>query len=157
MTRTSEVRPELYLGTFECLQCHATVPNVEQQYKYTEPLICPETSCGNRCVPRCSVLQSLSGILLFSRALPGAASWRLPGGRNMGKAVQAGRRDATLACTGNTGCCGGTGAHSWTGSASRCRSCLSRCAPCHGTIIDALRRVAGMITIFIPTHQRLLS
>ena len=49
MTRTSEVRPELYLGTFECLQCHATVPNVEQQYKYTEPLICPETSCGNRC------------------------------------------------------------------------------------------------------------
>ena len=52
MTRTSEVRPELYLGTFECLQCHAMVPNVEQQYKYTEPLICPETSCGNRCAPR---------------------------------------------------------------------------------------------------------
>ena len=51
VTRTSEVRPELYLGAFECLQCHATVPNVEQQYKYTEPLICPETSCGNRCVP----------------------------------------------------------------------------------------------------------
>ena len=54
VTRTSEVRPELYLGTFECLQCHATVPNVEQQYKYTEPLICPETSCGNRCAP-CSI------------------------------------------------------------------------------------------------------
>ncbi len=48
VTRTSEVRPELYLGTFECLQCHAVVHNVEQQYKYTEPLICPEGSCGNR-------------------------------------------------------------------------------------------------------------
>lgn len=49
VTRTSEVRPELYLGTFECLSCHATVANVEQQYKYTQPLICPEQKCGNRC------------------------------------------------------------------------------------------------------------
>ena len=49
MTRTSEVRPELYLGTFECLQCHATVPTVAQQYKFTQPLICPDPKCGNRC------------------------------------------------------------------------------------------------------------
>lgn len=52
VTRTSEVRPELYLGTFECMQCHATVADVEQQYKYTQPLICPEPKCGNRCVIR---------------------------------------------------------------------------------------------------------
>lgn len=36
VVRTSEVRPELLLGTFRCLECGAVQRNVEQQFKYTQ-------------------------------------------------------------------------------------------------------------------------
>lgn len=36
VTRTSEVRPELVFGTFQCLECKGVVRDVEQQFKYTE-------------------------------------------------------------------------------------------------------------------------
>ena len=36
VTRTSEVRPELLVGTFRCQDCNAIVRDVEQQFKYTE-------------------------------------------------------------------------------------------------------------------------
>ena len=48
VTRTSEVRPELFLGTFRCLECQTIVRNVEQQFKYTTPIICANPTCGNR-------------------------------------------------------------------------------------------------------------
>ncbi len=48
VTRTSEVRPELFVGTFRCNLCLTTVRNVEQQFKYTEPVICPNPVCGNK-------------------------------------------------------------------------------------------------------------
>ncbi|XP_052183952.1 DNA replication licensing factor MCM6 isoform X2 [Diospyros lotus] len=48
VTRTSEVRPELLQGTFKCLECGAVVKNVEQQFKYTEPIICMSATCNNR-------------------------------------------------------------------------------------------------------------
>ncbi|ONK54815.1 uncharacterized protein A4U43_UnF11040 [Asparagus officinalis] len=48
VTRTSEVRPELLYGTFKCLECAGTVKHVEQQYKYTEPIICMNATCQNR-------------------------------------------------------------------------------------------------------------
>lgn len=48
VTRSSEVRPELYLATFKCLECQAEVENVQQHYKFTQPLICPNPTCGNR-------------------------------------------------------------------------------------------------------------
>ncbi|KAK9323278.1 MCM2/3/5 family-domain-containing protein [Lipomyces orientalis] len=48
VTRTSEVRPELYKGSFTCDECHAVVDNVEQMFKYTEPTICPNDTCQNR-------------------------------------------------------------------------------------------------------------
>ncbi|KAK9827399.1 hypothetical protein WJX81_007351 [Elliptochloris bilobata] len=48
VTRTSEVRPELFLATFRCLDCQTIVRNVEQQFKFTQPLICKGTTCGNR-------------------------------------------------------------------------------------------------------------
>ncbi|KAJ5740219.1 DNA replication licensing factor mcm6 [Penicillium malachiteum] len=48
VTRTSEIRPELSLGTFICEACKTVVPNVEQTFKYTEPTECPNTTCGNR-------------------------------------------------------------------------------------------------------------
>ncbi|KAK5076623.1 MCM DNA helicase complex subunit mcm6 [Lithohypha guttulata] len=48
VTRTSEVRPELSSGTFVCLACNTTVPNVEQTFRYTEPTICPNMTCNNK-------------------------------------------------------------------------------------------------------------
>ncbi|XP_075502874.1 DNA replication licensing factor MCM6-like [Primulina tabacum] len=48
VTRTSEVRPELLQGTFKCLDCGNVVKNVEQQFKYTEPIICMNATCHNR-------------------------------------------------------------------------------------------------------------
>ncbi|XP_050224009.1 DNA replication licensing factor MCM6-like isoform X2 [Mercurialis annua] len=48
VTRTSEVRPELLQGTFRCLECGGVIKNVEQQFKYTEPIICVNPTCSNR-------------------------------------------------------------------------------------------------------------
>lgn len=48
VTRTSEIRPELSLGTFICEGCRTPVTNIEQTFKYTEPSQCPNTTCGNR-------------------------------------------------------------------------------------------------------------
>ncbi|KAL2475151.1 DNA replication licensing factor MCM6 [Abeliophyllum distichum] len=48
VTRTSEVRPELLHGTFKCLECGNVIKNVEQQFKYTEPVICMNAACQNR-------------------------------------------------------------------------------------------------------------
>ncbi|KAG0238646.1 MCM DNA helicase complex subunit mcm6 [Actinomortierella wolfii] len=48
VTRTSEVRPELLHGTFTCKDCGSVTHNIEQQFKYTEPLMCQSPTCGNR-------------------------------------------------------------------------------------------------------------
>ncbi|KAJ7594179.1 MCM2/3/5 family-domain-containing protein [Mycena floridula] len=48
VTRTSEVRPELLFGSFTCEVCNGIVNEVEQQFKYTEPSLCPNPTCGNR-------------------------------------------------------------------------------------------------------------
>ncbi|KAI9513229.1 MCM-domain-containing protein [Russula earlei] len=48
VTRTSEVRPELLFGSFTCEVCKALVHEIEQQFKYTEPSLCPNPICGNR-------------------------------------------------------------------------------------------------------------
>ncbi|KAL6532244.1 MCM DNA helicase complex subunit mcm6 [Orobanche gracilis] len=48
VTRTSEVRPELLQGTFKCLDCGNVIKNIEQQFKYTEPIICMNATCQNR-------------------------------------------------------------------------------------------------------------
>ncbi|EDR12754.1 uncharacterized protein LACBIDRAFT_188723 [Laccaria bicolor S238N-H82] len=48
VTRTSEVRPELLFGSFTCEVCNGVVHDVEQQFKYTEPSLCPNALCGNR-------------------------------------------------------------------------------------------------------------
>lgn len=46
ITRTSEVRPELYSACFTCDMCSAIIEGVEQTFKYTEPTSCP--SCENQ-------------------------------------------------------------------------------------------------------------
>ncbi|KAF8001572.1 hypothetical protein HF325_004073 [Metschnikowia pulcherrima] len=46
VTRTSEVRPELYRGSFTCDMCSAVVDGIEQVFKFTEPTACP--SCPNQ-------------------------------------------------------------------------------------------------------------
>ncbi|CAG8475645.1 4964_t:CDS:10 [Paraglomus occultum] len=48
VTRTSEVRPELVMGTFQCQECKAIITNIEQQFRYTEPPVCPNPTCANR-------------------------------------------------------------------------------------------------------------
>ncbi|SCU95315.1 LADA_0G14906g1_1 [Lachancea dasiensis] len=48
VTRTSEVRPELFKASFNCDMCRAVVDNVEQVFKYTEPTFCPNPSCENQ-------------------------------------------------------------------------------------------------------------
>ncbi len=58
VTRTSEVRPELALGTFICEACNTVVPNVEQTFKYTEPTICPNLTCGNKVAWRLDIRNS---------------------------------------------------------------------------------------------------
>ncbi|KAH6798569.1 minichromosome maintenance family protein [Perilla frutescens var. frutescens] len=44
VTLISEVRPKLLQGTFKCLKCG----NVDQEFKYTEPIICLNEPCPNR-------------------------------------------------------------------------------------------------------------
>ncbi|KAI9830628.1 MAG: hypothetical protein M1819_005438 [Sarea resinae] len=58
VTRTSEVRPELYLATFTCENCRTVVPNVEQTFRYTEPTQCPNQLCANRQGWRLDIRQS---------------------------------------------------------------------------------------------------
>jgi len=45
VTRTTDAKPELIMGTFLCLACQSVVQNVEQQFKYTEPVRCSNQSC----------------------------------------------------------------------------------------------------------------
>jgi DNA replication licensing factor MCM6 len=47
VTRTSEVRPELLLGTFLCSKCGLVAPNVLQQFHYTRPVTCRNPRCRN--------------------------------------------------------------------------------------------------------------
>jgi DNA replication licensing factor MCM6 len=48
VTRTTEVKPELLVGTFQCNECMREISGVEQQFKVTTPSICPSRNCGNR-------------------------------------------------------------------------------------------------------------
>lgn len=48
VTRSSQVRPELLIAQFRCHDCQTVVKNVVQQFKFTEPTICPNPTCENR-------------------------------------------------------------------------------------------------------------
>jgi len=48
VTRTTDAKPELIYGSFQCMECKETVSNVEQQFRYTEPVRCSNENCGNK-------------------------------------------------------------------------------------------------------------
>lgn len=48
VTRTTEVRPELLTGTFQCKDCNTIIRDIEQQFKYTLPQMCRNANCQNR-------------------------------------------------------------------------------------------------------------
>lgn len=111
VTRSSEVRPELYLATFTCLECQHEVANVQQQYKFTQPLICPNETCGNRWArvqaPR---LHSVAHIVCMHIVRTILTLHRVGTERSF---------DAAMLChiAGSSGCWCGRRAPSWTGSA----------------------------------------
>ncbi|PVU95145.1 hypothetical protein BB561_002034 [Smittium simulii] len=59
VTRTSEVRPELILGSFSCGLCQAVIKNILQQFKYTEPSVCTRPTCQNRTLWKLITEQSI--------------------------------------------------------------------------------------------------
>jgi DNA replication licensing factor MCM6 len=48
VTRTSEIRPELYKAAFTCDLCKTLITNIEQTFKYTEPTSCLNNACVNQ-------------------------------------------------------------------------------------------------------------
>ncbi len=48
VTRSTEVRPELLLGTFICRKCGTLHSTVEQQFQYTEPPMCKNNLCTGK-------------------------------------------------------------------------------------------------------------
>ena len=47
VTRTSDVRPELLVATFTCAKCGLVAADIEQQFRYTTPVICSNPACNN--------------------------------------------------------------------------------------------------------------
>ena len=48
VTRSSDVRPELIVGSFRCQKCGLVAPDVMQQYHLTRPPLCRNPRCQNR-------------------------------------------------------------------------------------------------------------
>jgi len=48
VTRTSDVRPELLVGSFRCQKCGLLAENIAQQYHYTRPVLCRNPRCDNK-------------------------------------------------------------------------------------------------------------
>ncbi|CDK24364.1 unnamed protein product [Kuraishia capsulata CBS 1993] len=48
VTRTSEVRPELFKASFTCDYCKTSIDGIEQMFKFTEPTSCPNPGCENQ-------------------------------------------------------------------------------------------------------------
>jgi DNA replication licensing factor MCM6 len=47
VTRTTEVKPELSIGTFKCKVCSVYTEGIEQQFKFTKPIKCKSDKCNN--------------------------------------------------------------------------------------------------------------
>jgi DNA replication licensing factor MCM6 len=78
VTRTTEVRPELLWGTFQCLDCLTESANVEQQFKYTEPARCKNPACQN--ARRWLLLVEKSVFADWQKCHVQENSWEIPSG-----------------------------------------------------------------------------
>lgn len=47
VTRTTQVRPELVVGVFRCINCGRLSKPIEQQFKYTTPKKCLSENCDS--------------------------------------------------------------------------------------------------------------
>ncbi|OAF66036.1 hypothetical protein A3Q56_06215, partial [Intoshia linei] len=47
VVRTHPVHPELVTGSFMCAECQTIIKDIEQQFKYTQPSVCPNKLCNN--------------------------------------------------------------------------------------------------------------
>lgn len=47
MTRSTEVKPELIKGVFQCNLCRAVIPNIDQMNQFTLPKFCLNRTCKN--------------------------------------------------------------------------------------------------------------
>ena len=48
VTRTSDVRPELLIGSFRCTKCGLLAEHIQQQYCFTRPKTCRNPRCNNQ-------------------------------------------------------------------------------------------------------------
>lgn len=48
VTRVTELKPELLVACWKCNACSREITGVVQQFKVTEPAICPAKGCGNK-------------------------------------------------------------------------------------------------------------
>lgn len=67
VTRSSEVRPELLLGTFSCDKCATIHAGVEQQCTYTLPQVCQNPECPSAAVPNFDCLSEQSVFVDWQR------------------------------------------------------------------------------------------
>ncbi|XP_049382912.1 DNA replication licensing factor MCM6-like [Solanum stenotomum] len=78
VTHSSEVRPELLQGTFKCLDCGTVIKNVEQLFKYIEPIICMNATCQNKA--RWALLRKESKFADWQRVQMQETSKEIPAG-----------------------------------------------------------------------------
>ncbi|CAD7928102.1 unnamed protein product [Amoebophrya sp. A25] len=48
VTRTTETKPEILVGCFDCGLCGNEITNVTQEFKFTLPPVCPTLGCNNK-------------------------------------------------------------------------------------------------------------
>lgn len=64
MVRTSAVHPELVRGTFMCMDCSTIIPDVEQQFRFTEVRAGYIVSAGGICLPSATLCLTTAPVSL---------------------------------------------------------------------------------------------
>ncbi|CAE7649624.1 unnamed protein product, partial [Symbiodinium sp. CCMP2456] len=48
VTRTTDIKPELLVASWQCGECKREVSGIKQEFKVTMPALCPTKHCGNQ-------------------------------------------------------------------------------------------------------------
>mmetsp|Transcript_148344 Transcript_148344/g.210709 ORF Transcript_148344/g.210709 Transcript_148344/m.210709 type:complete len:819 (-) Transcript_148344:115-2571(-) len=48
VTRTTDIKPELLVASWQCGECKREVSGIKQEFKVTMPALCPSKHCGNQ-------------------------------------------------------------------------------------------------------------